>query len=129
MEQIRTDGLVNLFPFGGRFIVVHETEAQKTRSALTLQDILRNGTQVRSRDLGSKEAASRCSIFNYLIADKSVNGKAPPFDFSRVTSQSPLHSYTTKILVNLQVYPVYPRILHFYCTGCAKRLSWAGGKL
>lgn len=96
MEQIRTDALVNLNPFGGRLIDGNETETQRTRSALALQDILRNGTHARSR----KEAASRSPNFNPLIAGKSINGKAPPFYFTQVTTQSPLHSYTTKISVN-----------------------------
>lgn len=73
---------------------------QKTKTALALQDILRNGTHARSRDLGNREAASRLSNFNHLISDKSVNWKAPPFYFTQVTTQSPLHSYTTKISVN-----------------------------
>lgn len=58
------------------------------------------GTHARSRDLGSREAASQRSNFNHLITDESVNWKAPPFDLTQLTTQSPLHSYTTKILVN-----------------------------
>lgn len=100
MEQTKTDILLNPHPIGGCLVVVNETKTQKTRSALALQDILNIGTHARSRDLGSREAASQSSNFNYLITDESANWKAPPFYLTQLTTQSPLHSYTTKILVN-----------------------------
>lgn len=100
MEQIKTDTLLNPHPVGGRLVVVNETKTQKTRSALALQDIL--NIHARSRDLGSREAASQRSNYNHLITDESVNWKAPPFYLTQLTTQSPLHSYTTKILVNFE---------------------------
>lgn len=59
-----------------------------TRSALALQDILNIGTHARSRDLGSREAASQRSNVNHLITDESVNWKAPPFYLTQLTTQS-----------------------------------------
>lgn len=80
MAQIRTGTLLNPHPVGGCLTVVNETETQKTRSALALQDILKIGSHARSRDLGSGEAASRRSNFNHFpfITDEPVNWKAPP---------------------------------------------------
>lgn len=65
MEQIRTDALLNFHSFGGCLIVVNGTETQNTRFALALQDILRNGTHARSRDLGSKWEGSSFSTFKF----------------------------------------------------------------
>lgn len=129
MEQIGTDTLLYPHRVGGRVTVVNETETQKTRSALALQDILKIGSHAWSWHLGCGEAASRRSNFNHspFIADEPVDWKAPPLELTQVTTQSPLHSHTTKISLSQQVYPLYPRILHLYCIVRAKRLSWAGG--
>lgn len=58
MEQMTSDAVVNLYPSSGRLLV-------KTWSALALREIIRNGPHARSRDLGSKEAASQHSEFYY----------------------------------------------------------------
>lgn len=89
MEQVKTDILLNPHPVGGRLVVVNETKTQKTRSAIALQDILNIGTHASSRDLGSREAASQSSNFNYLITDESVNWKAPPFYLTQTYDSIP----------------------------------------
>lgn len=65
MEQIRTGTLLDPHPVGGCLIVVNETEAQKTRSALALLDILKIGTHARSRE--TWEVGKQLLDFQILI--------------------------------------------------------------
>lgn len=116
MEQIKTGILLNPHPVGGRLIVVNETEALKTRSALALQDILKIGTHARSRETWEvgKQLLDVQILIISLLMSSSIGRRLPSSlrssydsipstflhhqDFTQLASLSTLPSNSTFLL-------------------------------